>query len=97
MARNNHLRFDDTETKVGHIERRSPRALAEDCLHVIRRRGCQMAVTVDPEGWVWVEPPEHAADSDLVGVWPVPATLADQCDAQAVLRECLMGERRAAA
>ena len=36
---------------------------------LLRRRQCPRAVTLDPDGNVWLERPDHAAESDLVGVY----------------------------
>lgn len=54
---------------VGNLRRQAAGDVAADAARRLARATCPVAVTVDPEGRVWLERPEDVAEEDLVGVY----------------------------
>lgn len=55
--------------RVGGLWSMAAGEIADRCARRIARARNACAVTVDPDGGVWVERPSEAAESDLVGVY----------------------------
>lgn len=60
---------DEDGIVVGNLRRQAAGEIAADAARRLVRAGGPVAVTVDPDGRVWLELPEHAAEVDLVGVY----------------------------
>jgi hypothetical protein len=58
-----------TERATGRLQLNPPGVIADRCARVILEYASPRAVTLDPDGRVWVEPVEAAAEIDLVGVY----------------------------
>lgn len=58
-----------TPYRAGDLNREAAGVLADRCARRILVGAGPRAVTVDPEGSVWVETPDDAAEVDLVGVF----------------------------
>lgn len=57
------------EILIGRHRRKSVGAIADAAARRIAEAGRALALTLDPDGAWWLEPPELAAESDLVGVY----------------------------
>ncbi|MCE7031755.1 hypothetical protein LY625_03835 [Lysobacter sp. GX 14042] len=60
---------DEDGIVVGNLRRQAAGEIAADAARRMVRAAGPVAVTVDPDGRVWLEPPECAAEVDLVGVY----------------------------
>lgn len=58
-----------TDRALANLHRTTTWAAADACARLILGRDVAMAVSIDPEGRVWVEPIAEACESDLVGVY----------------------------
>ena len=58
-----------TEHLVGSVHARPANTLADLAARIVMEHVSPRCVTLDPDGKVWVEPPEHAAEPDIVGVY----------------------------
>lgn len=78
--------------RLGSLARNAPRELAQRVVDILRVTSATVAVTVDPEGVVWMERPDDAAEDDLVGVY---AYTGDLLGCYRNLRDDLAAERKA--
>ena len=59
---------------------------------LLEHAGELLSLTLDPEGRVYLEPPEEAAEVDVVGTYRIEKT-ARRRDVEDILREDLQHER----
>lgn len=57
------------EILIGRHRRKPLGAMADDAARRIAEAGKALALTLDPDGRFWIEPPEQAAETDVVGVY----------------------------
>lgn len=65
-----------TDYMCGSVHRHPVGKLADTAARQIMSYKSPRAVTLDPEGKVWVDNPDHAAEVDLVGVYRPEGLLA---------------------
>ena len=58
-----------SDKPLGSFDTYTASELGARCAHAIMEYARPRAVTIDPEGRVWVEPVAEAAECDLVGVY----------------------------
>lgn len=57
------------EILIGRHRRKPLGQLADEAARRIAKSDRALALTLDPDGRWWLEPPETAADEDVVGVY----------------------------
>lgn len=58
-----------TDRALANLHRTTAWQAADACARLILGFASPRAVSIDPQGRVWVEPVEEACESDLVGVY----------------------------
>lgn len=58
-----------TERMCGNLNKAPIGQVADRAARLVLEYASARAVTMDPDGRVWVEPVEHAAEADMVGVY----------------------------
>lgn len=76
--------------RVGALRSNPPSEIAQRVVDILRVTSATVAVTIDPDGVVWIERPEDVAEDDLVGVY---AYSGDLLGCYRNLREDLLAEK----